>query len=321
MAATIDRRTVLAGFASVAGLAGSVANAAESSPPGSLALPAVEKPRFSAYPYGAQIWVRDGVENFTCYRAAPTQKYPYFYPLISPASRLPMTEESCEPWPHHRSLFIGCDRVNGQNFWQDSRERGQIVSVDEPKVAEADADHVVIADRCVWKPPDKPAVMEDERRFTISAPEPMVRLIDADITLIAAVDVHVMKTNHSLFSLRCARSLAPVGGGKLVNSQGQVGEKDTFGQKARWCGFEATRCGTPECIVLMDHPGNPWAPCTWFTRDYGNVSPTPMQWLGDDGWRLPEGDKVRLRYRVAVIGGAMEPDRVDALYQVFADRA
>ena len=40
------------------------------------------------------------------------------YLQINPISRVSVTSESAQPWPHHRSVFMGADRVNGGNYWQ-----------------------------------------------------------------------------------------------------------------------------------------------------------------------------------------------------------
>ena len=277
--------------------------------------------KFVVYSFGANIWIRINNRLFTCYRANRDQKAPYFFPLYGPATGLPMTEESSEPWPHHRSLFFGCDRVNGFNFWQEGNDRGQIISRG-PKVETPlkDAPRVVIADLCEWRPPGKDPIIEDRRKFAIWAPSPDLRIVEADITLKALTDVHVTRTNHSLFAIRCAVDLAPTGGGKLINSAGQSGEKATYGKPARWCGFEGTRFGITESIIMLDHPKNPWGPdCPWFTRDYGNISPTPFQWLDEKkGWDLPADKSIRLRYQVIVMKGAIEKDRLDPLWAQFA---
>ena len=46
------------------------------------------------YQIGPHIWLRWNNEPLTCYRAHPTQKYPYFYPLTGPLSGLSLTSES-----------------------------------------------------------------------------------------------------------------------------------------------------------------------------------------------------------------------------------
>ena len=282
-------------------------------------------PKFSAYSFGANIWVRIDNRVFTCYRANVDQKYAYFYPLAGPATGLPMTDETCEPYPHHRSVFFGCDRVNGANYWQEGNDRGQIVSrgpklgpLKEQKDSNTTGE-VVITDVCDWRVPGQSPVIEDQRRYTITAPSRDLRLLDADITVTAKVDIHISRTNHSLFGIRAARELAPIGGGLLINSNGQIGEKATLGLPAKWCGYQGQRLGIVESIVVMDHPGNPWAPdCPWFTRDYGNISPTPFLWIDEKkGWDLPVGKSIRLRYRVVVAKGGIEKAAMNRLWDAF----
>jgi hypothetical protein len=69
---------------------------------------------------------------------------------------------------------------------------------------------------------------------------------------------------------------------------------------------------------LFSHPTNPWYPEPWFTRDYGFMSPTPLNWLGTDGLRLAPGQTLRFRYRVVI--AAVEPDS-SRLQAWFADWA
>lgn len=304
VAATATAGTVMAQHPSVA-----LAETADSPAPEEL----------SGYTFGGRVWIRAGERLFTCYRAEPLQKYPYFYPLVGPASGLSMTDETALPWPHHRSLFFGCDHVNGGNYWQGPLDRGQIRS-HGPTIEKQDAREVIIADHTEWRQPGAEPVLEDDRRFSFTAPTPRLRFIDADITLRARGDVTIAKTNHSFFSLRAARDLAPLGGGELLNAHGEKGEKATLGRKAPWCGYTGTRLGVTESIVLMDHPGNPWSPCPWFTRDYGFISPTPFFWLDEKGWHLPAGQSIRLNYRVAMCEGGIEPNVMNRLYAEWAKR-
>jgi methane monooxygenase PmoA-like len=272
------------------------------------------------YQLGPHIWLRWNNELLLAYRAHPTQKYPYFFPFAGPVSGVPLTAESSLPWPHHRSLFFGCDFVNGGNYWQDTLERGQIVSRG-PGVAEATKTSAVIVDTCEWRQPGQPVQLTDERRFTLSVPGPRLRILDADITLRAAVDVSIQKTNHALFAIRAAHDVTPWGGGRLLSSEGQDGEKATFGKPARWCAFFGRRTqarGEPmEGIALMDHPQSPWAPCPWFTRDYGFASPMPFNWI-EQPWRLPAGQSVRIRHRVVTFAGDPQEAGLDRLHKEWA---
>ena len=51
------------------------------------------------------------------------------------------------------------------------------------------------------------------------------------------MDVHIKKTNHSLFSARMAADLAVTNGGTMINAEGARSEKDTFGKGSPWIDF------------------------------------------------------------------------------------
>jgi hypothetical protein len=278
--------------------------------------PPPEAEGLTAYQVGPHIWLRWNNAPFTSYRAHPKQKYPYFYPVTGPVTGLSLTSETALPWPHHRSLFFSCDRVNGGNYWQEGLDRGQVISVGA-RIADSTKSSATLLDECEWAVPGQPVQMRDRRKFTITMVNPRLRLIDADIEWIAVEDVTVQRTNHALYSIRGALDITPWGGGTLVSSEGGVGEPQTFSKPARWCAFYGKRTQARdepvEGIALMDHPSNPWAPCPWFTRDYGMISPMPFNWI-EEPWRLPAGQSVRLRYRVALFGGDPKAAGMDELY-------
>jgi len=275
--------------------------------------------QLTTYQFGPQIWVRWADDPVTCYRAHPTQKYPYFYPLSGPLSGLSLTTESGSSYPHHRSLLFACDRVNGGNYWQGENAAGQVISAG-PKLGACTPESAEILDECQWHKPGEEAVMRDQRLFKIVIAGPRLRILDATITWTASVDVTVLRTNHSLFALRAARDVTPWGGGTLVNANGQVGEQATFGQPAAWCAYFGKRQGNPslvEGIALLDHPSNPWAPSPWFTRDYGFISPTPMNFV-DKSWELAAGQAVTLKYRVLLFAGDPQEAEVERIYREWA---
>lgn len=316
-----DRRRFIKQIAAATAACG-LASSAEAAPdpPDSNPDPAPGPAKLTTYTFGCRLWIRINERVFTCYRSESSQKYPYFYPVLGPVTGLPMTDETGLPWPHHRSLFLGCDHVNAGNFWQGELEQGQIISKGA-QAEESDADRAVFTDTCEWSRPGQRPILSDARRFTVTQDDEQRRFIDADITLTAVTGIHIAKTNHSFFSLRAAHALTPSGGGQLVNAHDLRGEKATFGQPAPWCGYHGTRLGHTESIILMDHPGNPWSPCPWFTRDYGFISPTPFFWLDDNGYRLPAGQSVRVRYRVCAIPGPIETPAVNRIYEKWSANA
>jgi len=279
-----------------------------------------------------QLWILQDNALLMSYRAHPSQKYPFFSPMAGPISGLPLVTETGRPWPHHRGVFFGLDRVNGGNYWQDILPRGQIIS-QGPSFAKEDGlfkmseTEVKIVDRCLWRQGTNDPIIEDERQFTIKVVDDSRYLLDADIVVKALTDITVQQTNHGLFGVRSSHDLSPVGGGVLESSEGLRGMDATLGKPARWMALYGRRAKLREEIVegiavfcpsKAPHPR--FENCPWFTRDYGNISPTPMNWLGSDPFVLPRGEELRLRYRVVAFGGTPREAGLDALWEEF-DRA
>jgi len=267
-----------------------------------------------------QLVVTAGGKVFTCYKFAESQKYPYFWPVNGPVSGKSITTESSQPYPHHHSLFFGCDRVNEGNYWQEGNERGQIVS-QGPKIIEASGDRVVFTDECLWQQPGAEPVIRDLRRVVITAPSRDIRFIDFEISLKPLVDICILKTNHSLFSARLVPELSVNSGGVLINAEGKTGEKGTWGAASPWCDYTGTRNGVTEGIAILQHPGNRWFPAKWFTRDYGFFSPTPMFWPEGGRTELPKGQMLTLHYRVVIHAGDVKTAGIKQIFEQYEQAA
>ncbi|MFA5814449.1 MAG: DUF6807 family protein [Bacteroidales bacterium] len=86
---------------------------------------------------------------FTQYIFSEDEKYPFFFPVNGP-SGFSVTSMRNSLYPHHSSLFFGCDRVNGGNYWQEGLERGQIRTL-RAEIKESGGDKVVIENECIKK--------------------------------------------------------------------------------------------------------------------------------------------------------------------------
>ncbi|MCB0732220.1 MAG: PmoA family protein [Ignavibacteriae bacterium] len=254
------------------------------------------------------IIVRIDNVTFTSYRFGDGQKYPYFYPVNGPETGLSITTESSLPYPHHRSLWFGCDRVNGGNYWQEGNERGQIISKGA-QIVENDSTKILIKDECVWKQPDQDPIISDERNIIITAPSDSIRIIDFKISLLALTDLTILKTNHSLFSARMEENLSVKKGGTLVNAEGKIGEKNTAEIQSAWCDYYGERFGIVEGLSIFDSPKNVWFPSKWFTRDYGFFSPTNLNWINED-IQIDKGANIEFQYRVIVHSGDTETAKI-----------
>jgi hypothetical protein len=252
---------------------------------------------------GNRIDVTINGKFFTSYHFPENEKYPFFYPVNGPVSGGSVTSMRNSVYPHHSSLFFGCDLVNGGNYWQEGLERGRIISVNA-QVKQQGGDTAVITDECIWSRPGALSPIKDTRKYIITAPSESITQIDVEITMETLMDVTILKTNHSLFSARMAADLAVTSGGTMINAEGLKGEKETFGKASPWIDFYGKRGPAIEGLAIMQHPQNPWYPSPWFTRDYGFMSPTPMYWpVNDKDTKLSKGSVLKLKYRVLVHAG------------------
>jgi hypothetical protein len=259
--------------------------------------------KITAVRVGNKINVTINGKYFTSYIFSDDEKYPFFYPVNGPVSGGSVTSMRNGEYPHHSSLFFGCDLVNGGNYWQEGLERGRIISVNA-EIIKQGGDTAIITDECIWSRPGALSPVKDTRRFIITMPSETAIQIDAEIKMEMLMDVHIKKTNHSLFSARMAADLSVKNGGTMINAEGAKSEKDTFGKNSPWIDFYGKRGTAIEGLAIMQHPSNPWYPSPWFTRDYGFMSPTPMYWpeKGDETF-MTKGTVLNLRYRVLVHSG------------------
>ena len=277
----------------------------------------IQAAKITAVKVGSKINVTIDGKYFTSYIFSSDEKYPFFYPVNGPLTGGSVTSMRNGEYPHHSSLFFGCDMVNGGNYWQEGLERGRIISVNA-EILQEGSDTVVISDECIWSRPGAISPVKDSRKITITAPSATVRQMDVEIKMEMLIDVHILKTNHSLFSARMAADLSVKSGGTMVNAEGAKGEKDTFGKPSPWIDFSGRRGEFIEGLAILQHPLNPWYPSPWFTRDYGFISPTPMYWPqnGEETF-MKKGEVLQLKYRVLVHGGSAGEAKIGELYEVY----
>lgn len=273
--------------------------------------------KITAQKFNSKIDISINGNLFTSYIFSQDEKYPFFFPVNGP-SNASVTSMRNGNYPHHSSLFFGCDMVNGGNYWQEGLERGQIISL-RSDIIEQGSERVVIENECIWKRPNANSPMKDNRKITITAPSKEVYQIDFEISMEALMDVNIKKTNHSLFSGRMDADLAVTNGGTMINAEGDKSEKGTFGKRSPWIDFYGKRGDKIEGMAIMQHPTNEWFPAPWFTRDYGFFSPTPMYWPENDatGTNLKKGQVIKLKYRVLVHIGDVNTAKIAEQYEKY----
>ncbi len=283
--------------------------------------PVKEADGLTSYLNHGNLFVRWNNSPLVNYRSQNDLKYPYFHPVNGPVSGLPLTSESALPYPHHRGIWMGCQPLNGGDYWTPNPlDEGQIKSSGVTISEEMSRPNFAsFTDKCEWIWPGHQSPFKDERTFSVEIfPEMRQWVLDLDFRLEALEDIEIKKAKHSFVAIRAAADISPPYGGILMNSEGGTGAEGTYGKEARWCGYHGKRRQDPkviEGITMMTHPNNPWRPI-WFTRDYGHLSPSPFNFL-EKPWQLEKGESIRLRYRFLLHAGSPKEAKADASYEAW----
>ena len=282
-----------------------------------LILQPLHSAKISAQKVGSKINITIDGNIFTSYIYSSDEKYPFLFPVNGPLSGGTVTSMRNVAYPHHASIFFAIDQVNGGNYWYEGLERGQIISVNAGILKEG-GDTVIITDECIWIRPGALSPIKDTRKITFTAPSATIRQIDFEITLDALTDITIPKTGHSIFSARMAADLNVQNGGTMVNAEGDINEKGTWGKKSAWIDYFGKRGNVVEGLAIMQHPSNPWYPSPWFSRDYGFFAPGPMNWP-ENGKNtiIRKGDKLQFCFRVLVHSGDHKEARIAEVFETF----
>lgn len=266
---------------------------------------------------------------------------PALWPIIGPTGQ-PMTrsyplgpapvEGETHDHPHHQSMWLTHDKVNGANFWMDNRSdrpdgsRAHIAHREFVNVESGGATARLVA-RNDWKNgPTK--LFEDERTLVFGQGENGDRWIDATIVIKASEgDVTFGDTKEGTFAVRVADTMRVEAkkGGRIVNSEGQENDA-AWGMPARWVDYAGPVGGETVGIAMMSHPTSFRPKTRWHVRGYGLFAANPF---GHADFPQPElspqgattidkGDTLTLRYRVLVHRGGTEKQAMEKAFAEFA---
>ena len=154
-----------------------------------------------------------------------------------------------------------------------------------------------------------------------------MRIIDCDFTIHANHGLlKIGDTKEGIFAIRLVKALEPPTG-HMVNSHGDIGEKEIWGRRADWVDYYGNVAGESVGVAIFDHPANLRHPTYWHARQYGLLSANPFglkEFLHDrrqDGSYVIAADRsLTLRYRVFIHHGDFREARVAEAYQQYAGR-
>lgn len=241
----------------------------------------------------------------------------YLYPVLTPRG-LPLTEESPVDHPHHNSLWLGQDELNGHNLWLTRPGCGRVAVI--ALRHEVDGPTAVFVERNEWRTASGEALLTEQRttRITPASAGEACHIIEIESVRRPAGDQPVVlgQTKEAGLGLRVLQQLDGEAGGTIEDATGRRGEAATFDQDADWVAYWGTMAGARVGIALLSHPANPRHP--WFTRDYGIVV---WNHVRHGAVTLAPGDELRLRFQALAFDGDPTEAGVAAHYAAYAGQA
>lgn len=277
-------------------------------------------------PHGRTSFQWQGQE-LTALHFNPQDMRPFWYPVhTSHAPSLVRMGHPHDPHghSHHNGVWVSHNSLNGLDFWGDrAKNQGRIVTVEVSREGYEDSDELA-AMRMTnhWlKEEDRSLQLIEIRRTEIrpiNGSSSWFMVVDMQFTAPKDKTAIFGATGFGLVAVRVAKSMGVHdGGGRLLNSEGQVNEKAMFRLPARWVDYSGRLTNEDDGfagITLFNHPANPHNPTAFHVRDDG--------WMGaclslETPLEVAEDKPLRVRYGLWVHEGAPDKEAIESHWQQF----
>lgn len=272
----------------------------------------------------------DGQEAFV-YRYGTNEDLPHFHPLRGPNGKSMLVEKT-EPYPHHRAFWFG-DKIRKPGGRAVSTYNALYSGVDRKDPPYKDhVRHVGFdglkssgnvleyVEKLVWEMDGNVPLLDEKREVRVTALGKGEYLMDIRFTVIAAHgDIEFVSdaVHYAWPYVRMNTAFSVDGGGRIVNSAGQVNQKGTCDQVADWVDYSNTSGDKNAGLALMSHPENA-KPHQWLTRDYGCFGPRRIDRLSGKRFMLKQGETLSRRVGALVHLGDADTGRVAERYAAYA---
>ncbi|HME00464.1 MAG TPA: PmoA family protein [Terriglobia bacterium] len=287
-----------------------------------------------------RIEVLIGGRPFTVYYFDPDVAKPYLSPLRSAQGTIvtrgfPMVtnipgEDRDEP--HQRAMYFAHGDINAYDFWGEAAfprwsshsastfGRTVFRKLDEVR---GGPDSGVLRAEFDLLTPEGQVIAAETQAYTFRGDEHS-RIIDCEFTIRAdRGPVKIGDTKEGTFAIRVVKALdSPPG--RMMNSEGAMGEKAVWGKRADWVDFYGNVAGEEVGIAIFDDPKNLRHPTYWHARHYGLLAANPFglkEFTHDrhqDGSYVIGADgSLTLRYRVFIHHGDFQPASVADAYRQY----
>ncbi|MCS7305747.1 MAG: PmoA family protein [Thermoguttaceae bacterium] len=188
--------------------------------------------------------------ELTRYHFGPSLRRPFLYPVAGPEGRsLTRMGHPRDPFghSHHNSVWISHADVGGVNFWTDRQNTfagqfdrfGRIVCQRIEQYEDGDRSAWLVAAHA-WQTEAGKTLLLERRRIEVQLIDPQNWwiLIDMEMHTPAQEPVTIGQSPFGMIGVRMAKTIGVSdGGGRLLNSEGQLGEPAIFRKPARWVDY------------------------------------------------------------------------------------
>ena len=254
---------------------------------------------------------------------------------------------------HHVGIFFAVDKVNGVNFWKNTKTLPQIRHAEITQMT-GGAGKGQLSTISHWID-DKEQILLEEKRdmiFLVGEHEDEYA-IDFSIDLTAKdKEVIFEDIEEGMFAIRLSDYLresdagedlqtgGPIpkenvsGTGRYFSSNGDKTAKNVWGKRARWVALQGVRKGKVVGIAILNHPASINYPTYWHVRGYGLFSANPLG-QGDFQRQRPKpyrknkviplhltlepGETVHFRFLVIVYDGIRTPEQIEERFKKFVE--
>jgi hypothetical protein len=222
----------------------------------------------------------DGHE-LTRYRFDPAEKRPFWYPIqttLAPSVIRIGHPHDAQSHRHHYGVWITHAAVSGVNFWDDEHGKGKGNIVHQKVLGIWDGDDAVsMMTLNHWVPDEGNNILLIEKRQMEIRPlegaASWMLIVDSEFTSPKGQSATFEPSGFGLMSARMAKSIGVHdGGGRILNSEGLLNEKEIFRKPTRWCDYSGRLTNDAKGfagITLFSHSGNPYHPTAFHVRDDG----------------------------------------------------
>ncbi len=267
---------------------------------------------------------------------------PVLFPLHTPAGitvtrgwPFEKIEGERQDHPHHIGLYFTYDQINGNNFWNNSKDPLPAIKHISVQVTTDAKGNPALKTIANWIGTDNKALLEEQRltSFILGADQ---HIIDIDIELKAIAEkVSFGDTKEGMFAIRLAQWLTEntdsryqLGTGAYLSCNGDEKEKDVWGKRAEWVRIQGQKGNKIVGIAILNHPTSTNYPTYWHARGYGAFSANPLgQYAFQRSRKAPDpkpfnlsldkGESAPFKFRVIIYDGSRTKKQLDAEFKKY----